>query len=235
MPFSLARIQRLPRSAGKHVTLVGAVPRTSPVARRTRCTALAEGAVAVCSARCQLAWDAARGVPLRAAIYARGASKPVLALEATKITYGPVPRGEGRRRASCRRHEVQVPVPTQQEGNSPKKNRVDKSESKTAGFQVVAPDTAAGLKRTRRPRRRHGPGPRSSSTARGSARSRSLEPNRARARSGSAERSAGVRLDGVEGHELATPLGPSSSGARRRHYVLAGSVPPPRPSRPQTA
>ena len=37
-----------------------------------------------------IAWDAARGVPLRFAIYAQGASSPVLALEATDISYGPV-------------------------------------------------------------------------------------------------------------------------------------------------
>jgi outer membrane lipoprotein-sorting protein len=39
----------------------------------------------------QLAFDAARGVPLRLGVYARGASSPVLQLEATDIAYGPVP------------------------------------------------------------------------------------------------------------------------------------------------
>jgi outer membrane lipoprotein-sorting protein len=38
----------------------------------------------------QLAWDAATGTPLRAAIYASGDAKPVLALEATSISFGPV-------------------------------------------------------------------------------------------------------------------------------------------------
>jgi hypothetical protein len=38
----------------------------------------------------ELAWDAARGVPLRFAIYARGSSTPVLQLAATDISYGPV-------------------------------------------------------------------------------------------------------------------------------------------------
>jgi outer membrane lipoprotein-sorting protein len=38
----------------------------------------------------QLAWDAVHGVPLRAAVYARGDSTPVLELAATGITYGPV-------------------------------------------------------------------------------------------------------------------------------------------------
>jgi hypothetical protein len=38
----------------------------------------------------QLAWDAATGVPLRFAIYARGNPSPVLALTATNISYGKI-------------------------------------------------------------------------------------------------------------------------------------------------
>jgi outer membrane lipoprotein-sorting protein len=38
----------------------------------------------------EVAWDAARGLPLRAAIYARGHADPVVALEATSIAYGPI-------------------------------------------------------------------------------------------------------------------------------------------------
>jgi outer membrane lipoprotein-sorting protein len=40
----------------------------------------------------ELAWDAIRGVPLRVALYARGDSTPVLALQATGISYGRVSR-----------------------------------------------------------------------------------------------------------------------------------------------
>jgi outer membrane lipoprotein-sorting protein len=36
------------------------------------------------------AWDAIRGVPLRLAVYATGVKSPVLELEATDVTYGPV-------------------------------------------------------------------------------------------------------------------------------------------------
>src|SRR4051794_6092279 len=38
----------------------------------------------------ELAWDAATGVPLRAAVYAVGDASPVLELEATEISYGPI-------------------------------------------------------------------------------------------------------------------------------------------------
>lgn len=37
-----------------------------------------------------LAWDAANGVPLRAAVYAQGQKEPVLELRATDVSYGPI-------------------------------------------------------------------------------------------------------------------------------------------------
>jgi outer membrane lipoprotein-sorting protein len=39
----------------------------------------------------ELAWDAAKGAPLRFAVYARGNTTPVLELKATNISYGAVP------------------------------------------------------------------------------------------------------------------------------------------------
>ena len=42
----------------------------------------------------QLAWDAARGVPLRFAIYARGNPSPVIELRADDISYGAVPASD---------------------------------------------------------------------------------------------------------------------------------------------
>src|SRR5437868_3967071 len=36
-------------------------------------------------------WEACSGTPLRAAVYARGASLPVLELRVTDISFGPVP------------------------------------------------------------------------------------------------------------------------------------------------
>ena len=39
----------------------------------------------------EIAWDAENGTPLRAAVYAKGESSPVLELTATEISFGPVP------------------------------------------------------------------------------------------------------------------------------------------------
>ena len=42
----------------------------------------------------ELAWDAVRGVPLRAALYAEGREKPVLELTATDVDYGAISAGD---------------------------------------------------------------------------------------------------------------------------------------------
>jgi outer membrane lipoprotein-sorting protein len=42
----------------------------------------------------ELAWDAARGVPLRIAVYARNDTSPVLELKASNISYGAVPASD---------------------------------------------------------------------------------------------------------------------------------------------
>ncbi|HEY5188022.1 MAG TPA: hypothetical protein VII87_03230 [Solirubrobacteraceae bacterium] len=42
----------------------------------------------------QLAWDAARGIPLRMAVYARGNPTPVLELKADNVSYGAVPASD---------------------------------------------------------------------------------------------------------------------------------------------
>jgi outer membrane lipoprotein-sorting protein len=42
----------------------------------------------------EVAWDAARGVPLRFALYAKGNPNPILALAATGISYGAIPASD---------------------------------------------------------------------------------------------------------------------------------------------
>ena len=63
----------------------------------------------------QLAWDARNGTPLKIAVYAQGSSSPVLALEATDISFGSVPtrtsrsrRRRARRSSICRRRRPAV-------------------------------------------------------------------------------------------------------------------------------
>jgi outer membrane lipoprotein-sorting protein len=89
-PPSLTRVQAGIEEAMEHATLSGATP--SDVAGRAAYTVRVspkENGGLVGGA--ELAWDAANGTPLRAAVYARGASSPVLELETTEISFGPVP------------------------------------------------------------------------------------------------------------------------------------------------
>jgi outer membrane lipoprotein-sorting protein len=88
-PPSLARVQAGIKEAMEHATLSGASP--SDVAGRAAYTVRVspkENGGLVGGA--ELAWDAANGTPLRAAVYARGESSPVLELAATEISFGPV-------------------------------------------------------------------------------------------------------------------------------------------------
>jgi outer membrane lipoprotein-sorting protein len=72
-----------------HVDLSGAIP--SDVAGRAAYTVRVspqhDGGLLGAA---EVAWDAARGVPLRVAVYATNDSSPVLQLKATDISYGPV-------------------------------------------------------------------------------------------------------------------------------------------------
>jgi outer membrane lipoprotein-sorting protein len=87
---SVARIQKGLARVAKHAIVGGAVP--SDVAGRPAYTVRvspkpsAGGLVG----GAELAWDAAHGTPLRVALYAKGSSSPVLQLEATDISFGPV-------------------------------------------------------------------------------------------------------------------------------------------------
>jgi hypothetical protein len=87
---SVKRIEQGIARVTQHVSLSGAVPSdvAGRPAYRVRIAPKHDGGLL---GSAEFAWDAARGVPLRAAIYARGSSSPVLELRATNIFYGSVP------------------------------------------------------------------------------------------------------------------------------------------------
>jgi outer membrane lipoprotein-sorting protein len=170
----------------------------------------------------QLAWDAARGVPLRAAIYARGSSKPVLALEATEISFGPV---------SARDVEILPPdgarttdLGTLGPSRGAQQDRGQRVR-KAAGFPLTAPDRLIGL-------RRHdvrivGGDPKAALVVYGEGLGAIVVAERkADASGGQLGGLPAVPLDGATGHELVTPLGTVIEWRRGGlSYVLAGSVP----------
>jgi outer membrane lipoprotein-sorting protein len=87
---SIAQIQKEIDHAGEHVELSGAIP--SDVAGKAAYTVQAapshDGGLL---GRVELAWDAANGIPLRAAVYSSESSSPVLELEATGVSFEAVP------------------------------------------------------------------------------------------------------------------------------------------------
>jgi outer membrane lipoprotein-sorting protein len=172
----------------------------------------------------RLSWDATHGVPLRAAIYARGATKPALELKATSISYGAVPLSTVAIAPPAGATVVDLAAPTGRERS--------KSEARPTKlpFQVVAPESLAGLKRSATRLVGHGPH-RGVLVVYGEG----LGAITVLEREAGADSGAGaqlkalptVPLDGVEGHELATPLATILTWERGGvSYVLAGSVKP---------
>jgi outer membrane lipoprotein-sorting protein len=179
----------------------------------------------------ELAWDAARGVPLRAAVYAQGERDPVLEIEATEIDYGPIaaakidatpPKGAKVTELNPSTGVDAHGRPTHVTGLAAVQQRLS--------FPISAPDELAGL-----PRRsislirvgeregallRYGDGLGQILVFQGSA-----EPGRKGVFNGVTLPQ--VNIDGATGQELATALGTlvtfESGGVS---YLVAGSVPP---------
>ena len=177
----------------------------------------------------ELAWDAARGVPLRAAIYAQGQSSPVLELKATNISYGKIaakdvaatlPKG-------AKVTEVNPALGTDAHGK-PTTVQGLANVQKQVPFTISAPDTLAGLPR------------RDVSLIRSDNENGALVTygkglgqilvfqHKAAAQNGKSDlRLPTVNIDGATGTELATSLGTIVTFNRDGvGYVVAGSVPP---------
>jgi outer membrane lipoprotein-sorting protein len=95
----------------------------------------------------ELAWDAVHGTPLRAAVYAKGDSSPVLELEVTDISYGAVPSSV---------FDVNPPPDAQVTNLSPPAHHENgqgdaapvtglQAVQQHTSFPVVAPQTLSGL------------------------------------------------------------------------------------------
>jgi len=175
----------------------------------------------------ELAWDAARGVPLRIGIYAQGSSSPVLQLEATDISYGAVSDSDVSIAPPAGAKTVDLAPPS---GKPPKVTSVGGLDAvqAAAGFPVVAPDTLVGL-----PRQDVRLVGKAALVVYGHGLGAIVVVERA-ADTAAAGPSGGmlsslptVSLDGATGHELATQLGTVLGWQRNGvGFVLAGSLPP---------
>ena len=180
----------------------------------------------------ELAWDAATGVPLRAAIYAQGSGTPVLELTATDISYGPVSSASVDVAPPSGAKTVDLGGTSTDQGtgnaSQPSITGVDAVQA-AISFPLAAPDTLVGL-------------PRKTVQLLDSGDSKGalvvygqglgalvvVERPAAAQNQGSKQLDAlpKVSIGGAAGHELATPLGTVLQFERTGvSYLIAGSLP----------
>jgi outer membrane lipoprotein-sorting protein len=97
----------------------------------------------------EVAWDAARGVPLRAAVYAQGSSDPVLEVAATKIAYGPVAASDLAATDHPGAKTVEIDPDDLAAHSGPTGVTGVRAVQRRLDFRLSAPDELAGLKRKR--------------------------------------------------------------------------------------
>jgi outer membrane lipoprotein-sorting protein len=181
----------------------------------------------------ELAWDAARGVPLRAAIYAQGARDPVLELTATDVSYGAIPASKISTTppAGAKVTELNPPTGVDPQGKPTHVTGVADVQ-KQLDFALKAPEELAGLPRKSVSLVKFGE-EKGALTTYGQGfgailvfqRKGDSKPLFGNGRDGVTL--PRVNIDGATGSELATALGTvltfESGGIS---YVVAGSVPP---------
>jgi outer membrane lipoprotein-sorting protein len=94
----------------------------------------------------ELAWDAAHGVPLRAAVYSSDSAAPVLELQATKISFGKVADADLTLPDPAGAKVVDLSPPSAGGADAPPVTGLAAVQAKVA-FTVTAPDPLVGLPR----------------------------------------------------------------------------------------
>jgi hypothetical protein len=183
----------------------------------------------------ELAWDATHGMPLRAAVYAQGKNEPVLELEATDVSFGPVAAGDvaPATPAGARVVEIDAAVDGHDAGSDGigRKAAFDAVQAKLS-FPLSAPQAVAGLpRRSLRTIRIDGRTGALATYGKGLGALMVLEAPAGEDRGGLAGGNAPglqeLSLDGTTAHELATALGTVVQFERDGvSYTVIGSVPP---------
>jgi outer membrane lipoprotein-sorting protein len=184
----------------------------------------------------RLAWDAATGAPLRAAVYAQGQAAPVLELKATHISYGHVPASDVTLKPPPGAKTVDVSPPPAPSAHAKKRQRSVaglKAVQRRLSFRLSAPAKLAGLPRQEvRLTRSGGEAGAVATYGKGLGaivvfehKADAAQPPRTGGRHGLQLPQINIR--GATGTELATALGTVLSFQRAGvTYVVAGSVPP---------
>src|SRR3954468_12254832 len=239
-PPTLARIDEMLKKLARRADVSGAEP--SNVAGReaytVRISPKHDGGLIGAG---ELAWDAAHGTPLRAAVYAAGDPKPVLELQATDISFGPVADAD-----------LSAPVPAGAKVTTVDLAGHDPSESSDAAgaktqatddpksvaaqlpFTLSAPDTIVGLPR-KSVRLVTGGDSKGALVTYGAGLGGIAVIEQPADKGAGAPAQGGenamqlpkVSIDGTDGQELATALGTVVRFVRGGvQYTVIGSVPP---------
>jgi outer membrane lipoprotein-sorting protein len=242
-PPSIGQIQTELNRFAQHALVSGAIP--SDVASRptytVRVSPKHDGGLL---GSAELAWDAARGVPLRIAVFARGDSSPVLEVKATDISYGRVPKSVFSISPPKAAKVVTVAAPRGNAGRS-RKRAAQKKHPEVVGaaavarrvpFKLVAPAKLVGLPRQSVTLLDWQGTPAAVVTYGQNLGGIAVIEHRADSRQSSTANAGGdhrglnlptVSINGVTGQELDTALGTFVRFTRGGvDYVVAGSVPP---------
>jgi outer membrane lipoprotein-sorting protein len=147
-PPSLEEVQGGIQEVMEHATLGAAVP--SDVAGRpaytVRVSPKANGGLL---GGAEVAWDAENGIPLRAAVYAKGESSPVLELAVTDLSLGPVSESVFEVTPPPGAKTVEIQPPAREsggEGGSAPASGLEAVQANVS-FPLSAPPTLAGRAR----------------------------------------------------------------------------------------
>jgi len=181
----------------------------------------------------ELAWDAANGVPLRAAVYAQGQDEPVLELQAEDVDYGSVSASTFDTRPPEGTNVVELDPHTTDAHGKPTRVRGVEAVQAKLDFELSAPDELAGLPRTD-VRLVDAAGEAGALSTYGEGLGAiAVFQHRAAPEQGERGESEGglelpqINIDGATGTEIATPLGTLVTFERDGvSYLVVGSVPP---------
>jgi outer membrane lipoprotein-sorting protein len=229
-PTTLGDVRRGLDRLARAWTLSGAKP-TSTAGRPTYTVRIAPKDDGGLLGAGELAWDAVKGVPLRAAVYAQDQTKPVLELAATDVSYGEIPDSDLRIAVPSGTRAVTVDPPAGRAGHKAADVSGVQAVQRELGFRLTAPRELAGLPRKEVRLVRMG-------DAKGALavygeglggilvlqhEAGSGKPPADAAGSGLPQ----INIDGATGTELATALGTMVTFERGGvSYTVLGSVPP---------
>jgi outer membrane lipoprotein-sorting protein len=235
-PPTLAQVDKAIAHISKRWSLSGANP-TSTAGEPTYTVRITPRDSAGLLGAAELAWDAANGIPLRAAVYADNQDSPVLELKADDVSFASVSESDVSVSPPADARVVDMSSRQQrahdQHGKPVDIQGLDAVQSKV-DFKVVAPDQVAGL-----PRQEvrlisrgeesgavvtYGEGLGGIAVIEQKAGQGEDKPGRGR---DSDLRLPSININGATGTELATALGTVVTFERDGvSYVVAGSVPP---------